>query len=87
MSKKIHLVVETHLQIDETILNPDRVGPAVAKQIAVLLETMYGKQAASTDANSSRVKTTRTVQTKRQVHTLAVSYRTAELTERLDTQE
>ena len=87
MSKKIHLIVEAHLQIDETILNPDRVGPSVAKKITALLEEMYGPKQAAVDVNDARVKTTRTAKYTRQVHTLAVSHRTAELAERLDTQE
>ncbi len=87
MAKKIHLIVEAHLQIDETILNPDRVGPAVAKKITALLEEMYGPKQAAVDVNEARVKTTRGAKHKRQVHTLAVSHRTAELAQRLDTQE
>ncbi len=84
---KIHLVIEAHLQIDETILNPDRVGPAVAKKIAALLEEMYEVKGESTDANSARTRTKRVKQQPRQVHTLVVSHRTAEMTARLDTQE
>lgn len=84
---KIHLVIEAHLQIDETILNPTRVGPAVTKRIAELLEEMYAVKEASTDVNSARSRVKRTSKMVRQVHTLVVSHRTAEMTVRLDTQE
>ncbi len=84
---KIHLVVEAHLQIDETILNPSRIGPAVAKKVTALLEEMYGPKKGAVDENTTRVKTSRTVEKTRQVHTLIVSHRTAEMAERLDTQE
>ncbi len=84
---KVHLVIEAHLQIDETILNPTRVGPAVAKRIAEVLEDMYAVKGDSTDSNSARTRTKRTKQQPRQVHTLVVSHRTAEMTARLDTQE
>jgi hypothetical protein len=84
---KVHLVIEAHLQIDETILNPTRIGPAVAKKIAELLEEMYAVKGDSTDSNSARTRTKRTTKMVRQVHTLVVSHRTAEMTARLDTQE
>ena len=84
---KIHLVIEAHLQIDETILNPTRVGPAVAAKVAELLEEMYAPKDGAVDQNASRVKNTKTSVKPRQVHTLAVSHRTAEMAERLDTQE
>lgn len=86
-TNKVHLVIEAHLQIDETILNPTRVGPAVAKRIAELLEDMYAPKGESTDANSARSRTKRAPKMVRQVHTLVVSHRTAEMTARLDTQE
>ena len=81
------MVIEAHLQIDETILNPDRVGPAVAKRIAELLEEMYALKGESTDSNSARTRVKRTSKMVRQVHTLVVSHRTAVMTVRLDTQE
>jgi len=86
-TNKIHLVIEAHLQIDETILNPDRVGPAVAKKIAALLEEMYALKGESTDVNSTRTRVKRTAKSVRQVLTLVVSHRTAVMTVRLDTQE
>ena len=86
-SGKIHLVVEAHLQIDETILNPTRVGPAVAKKISALLEEMYGPKKVAVDVNEVRTKVQRSTQKPRQVHTLIVSHRTAEMAERLDTEE
>lgn len=73
MTNKIHLVIEAHLQIDETILNPTRVGPSIAKKITELLEETYGPKPGKKH--------------NRQVHTLIVSHRTADMAERLDTQE
>ena len=83
----IHLVIEAHLQIDETILNPSRVGPAVAKKITELLEELYGPKGVTTDANDTRTRTQKTAKHTRQIHTLIVSHRTAEMAQRLDTQE
>lgn len=84
---KILLTVEAHLQIDETILNPSRIGPVVAAKIAELLEDMYAIKTQSSDENSARVRKKKTAAQVRMVHTLAVSHRTADMAERLDTQE
>ena len=73
---KTHVVVEAHLMLDEGVLNPDRVGPAVAKKIATMLEDTYApKKSADVDTNDTRTKKTKAKEHTRTVHTLTVSYR------------
>lgn len=56
---KTHIVVEAHLEVDETVHNPLNVGKGAAKKITALLEELYTKKK----------------EEERQVKTLVVSYR------------